>query len=66
MSDEGYILGSGDRTCIPQAADYNPQDWRIGLSEFLRIIQFYNSGDYHACPDAVQPTKENFCPGLPG
>jgi hypothetical protein len=27
----------------------------------LRAIQFYNSGDYYACPG----TEDGFCPGLP-
>jgi hypothetical protein len=29
------------------SADYNPPDHRIGLSELLRVIQFYNTDDYH-------------------
>jgi len=29
------------------SADYSPADFRIALSELLRIVQFYNVGDYH-------------------
>jgi hypothetical protein len=60
-SDEGYLPGpAGDTSCTPHDSDYNPQDWRIDLSELLRIIQFYNSGGYHACEDG----EDGFCPGL--
>lgn len=51
--------------CAPHSSDYNPQDWTISLSELLRLIQFYNSGAYHACPDADPPTEDGYCPGLP-
>lgn len=47
--EDGYGLGKGDRSCIPHSADYSPGDWKITLSELLRVIQFYNMG-YH--PDA--------------
>ena len=40
-----------------------PQDWKIELSELLRIIQFFNSGGYHACPDAVPATEDGYCVG---
>lgn len=59
LSDEGFLPGDGDRTCAPHAADYNPRDWRINLSEVLRIIQFYNSSGYRACEDG----EDGFCPG---
>ncbi len=38
---------------LPQyhSADYNPPDYKISLSELLRIIQLYNSGYYHCNPD---------------
>ncbi len=50
---------SGAPVCSPHSADYNPQDWQIGLSELLRVIQFYNSGGYHACVGG----EDGFCPG---
>lgn len=65
MSDEGYLTGPGDTTCRPHCADYNPQDWRIDLSEVLRIIQFYNSGGYRACLNGNPPTEDGYCPGPP-
>ena len=37
-------------------------DNEISLTELLRIIQFFNSGGYHACPDQI--TEDGFCPGL--
>ncbi len=29
------------------SADFRPADFIIGLSELLRVVQFYNVGDYH-------------------
>ncbi len=61
LSDEGYMPGADPaaQSCAPHASDYNPQDWDIGLSELLRLIQFYNSGGYHPCPEG----EDGFCPG---
>ena len=59
-TEDGYAPGIGDRTCAPHASDYNPQDWKINLSELLRAIQFYNSGGYN--PDPT--TEDGFAPGL--
>lgn len=61
-SDEGYQPGLGDRDCKPHNSDYNPQDWIIDLSELLRLIQFFNSGGYHACDDPING-EDGFCPG---
>ncbi len=48
MEDE-YALGKGNQDCAHHSSDYKPQDWSIGLSELLRLIQLYNSpGGYHA------------------
>ncbi len=41
------------------SADYNPQDDKISLSELLRIIQFYNKGDYHCDPSG----EDGYAPG---
>jgi len=40
-------------------ADYNPPDWKIELTELLRIIQFYNVGSYHIDPQG----EDGFNPG---
>ena len=37
--------------CMPHHSDYNPQDWRISLSELLRLVQLYNSSGYHPDPE---------------
>ncbi len=61
-TEDGYAPGPpGDTDCPPHASDYNPQDWRISLSELLRLIQFYNSGGYYWCPD--EGTEDGCCPG---
>ncbi len=41
-------------------------DGEVSLSELLRVIQFFNSGGYHACPNADPPTEDGYCPGLGG
>jgi hypothetical protein len=59
-TEDGYAPGlAGDQTCAPHSSDYNPQDWRISLSELLRVIQFFNSGGYHPCAEG----EDGFCPG---
>lgn len=40
------------------AGDYVP-DWRVSVSELLRIIQFYNIGSFHCAP----ATEDGFAPG---
>lgn len=63
-TEDGYLPGLSALTmCAPHTGDYNPPDWRISLSEMLRLIQFYNSGAYHECPEAG--TEDGFCAGLP-
>ncbi len=63
-TEDGFQPGAGgDRSCPPHDADYNPQDWLIGLSELLRTIQFFNSGGYFACPQWDPPTEDGYCPG---
>jgi len=59
-TEDGYAPGPvGGTACSPHASDYNPQDWDINLSELLRVIQFFNSGGYHACSGS----EDGFCPG---
>lgn len=41
------------------SADYSPSDWRIGLVELLRQIQFFNSGGLH-CEEG---TEDGYAPG---
>jgi len=64
-TEDGYAIGAKAeaRNCMPHSSDYNPQDWRIDLSELLRMIQFYVVSGYHACPDADPPSEDGFCPG---
>ncbi len=61
LTEDGYDIGPGDQDCAPHSSDYAPQDWRISLREILRLIQLYNSGEYHFCPD--EGTEDGFCPG---
>ncbi len=61
-TEDGYATGPGDTaSCAPHACDYNPLDWEIDLSELLRLIQFFNSAGYHACPDVDPPTEDGYC-----
>jgi hypothetical protein len=61
-SDDGYLAGSGDEhACRPHASDFSPQDWRIDVTELLRLIQFYNMHGYRACPG--MGTEDGYCPG---
>jgi len=46
-TEDGYAPGLGGTDCAPHDSDYNPQDWEIGLSELLRLIQFFNTSRYH-------------------
>lgn len=48
-SEDGYAPGAeGAQDCPGHASDYAPDDWRIGLSELIRLIQLYNAEGYHA------------------
>jgi len=61
-SEDGYAPGEGtDYGCPPHTSDYKPQDWKIDLSELLRLIQFFNSGGYYACPGVGE---DNYCPKI--
>jgi uncharacterized protein (DUF2141 family) len=58
--EDGYGPGEGDHSsCMQHSADYNPPDWKISLSELLRVIQLYNVDVYH--PDADE--EDGFAPG---
>lgn len=45
FTNAGIIIREG--TTGYHSADYKPADYRIGFSELLRLVQFYNVGDYH-------------------
>jgi len=62
-TEDGYepgLSGAPDPCCVPHDSDYNPQDWRISVSEILRVIQFYNLGGYHV----AEGTEDGYTPGL--
>ncbi|HOV32886.1 MAG TPA: hypothetical protein PLX23_05940, partial [Candidatus Hydrogenedens sp.] len=43
-SEDGYGPGADKpKICTPHSADYRIQDWKIDLSELLRMIQLYNA-----------------------
>ncbi len=59
-SEDGYNPGTGDQTCLRHASDYGDGgDWRIQISELLRLIQFYNSRAYHV----ADGTEDGYAPG---
>jgi hypothetical protein len=55
------------QNCNPHDSDYEPQNWKIELSELLRVIQFYNVGGYvyvgegEVC-DSGTVSEDGFCP----
>ncbi len=61
-SEDGYAPApcDGGTDCAPHAADFNPADFQITLSELLRVVQFFNVNGYTPCPDAG--TEDGFCP----
>jgi hypothetical protein len=58
-SEDGYAPGRGTEACRPHDSDYAPRDWRVSLSELLRVIQIYNAGGYTACPEGL--SEDGFC-----
>ncbi|MCX8063580.1 MAG: proprotein convertase P-domain-containing protein [Candidatus Hydrogenedentes bacterium] len=45
-TEDGYAPGiNPEKVGLPHHSDYSPQNWRIELSELLRLIQFFNSPD---------------------
>ncbi len=61
-TEDGFALGTGKQDCTPHSSDYNPQDWKINLSELLRLVQFFNfpTAHYYACG---APAEDGFCLG---
>ena len=63
-SEDGYAPGPGDQEiCVPHASDYAPRDWQIRTHNLLRLIQLYNAGGYHVCPEDAPPTEDGYCFG---
>lgn len=61
-TEDGFAPGPGDTsTCSHHSGDYSPLDWKIDLSELLRIIQIFNSSGYHPCAEG----EDGYCLGLP-
>lgn len=62
VSEDGFALGEGLKTCVPHSSDYAPQDWVISLTELLRLIQFFNSPGraYHPCDSS----EDGYCIGI--
>jgi hypothetical protein len=46
--EDGFAMDSAQSSSTSgyHSADYNPSDWRISLSELLRVIQLYNANGY--------------------
>ena len=58
--EDGYAPGpEGDHTCAPHDADYLLRDWRINLTELLRLIQIHNVGAYCRAGN----TEDGYLPG---
>lgn len=61
IHEGGYDLEGEGSATIPHSADTNG-DYRLGLSELLRCVQFYNSGAF-TCATAGA-TEDGYQPGL--
>jgi hypothetical protein len=48
------VLAQG---CTPHSSDYQIVNWKISLSELLRLIQFYNVGGFIPCESG----EDGFC-----
>ncbi|MBI1320985.1 MAG: CHRD domain-containing protein [Candidatus Hydrogenedens sp.] len=63
-NSDGFAPGEDilARNCQPHSSDYNVQDWKITLSEILRLIQLFNTGGrkYYICEDS----EDGYCPGI--
>ena len=57
-TEDGYAPGTGDQSCSPYASDHLPQDWQVGLSEVMEVVQFFNLNCYQPCPGA----PGTYCP----
>jgi hypothetical protein len=69
---DGYSINGGDQEGTAHSSDYKSEDadgsevfvpdWKINLSEFMRVIQFYNLGGYCPVPDDGTDTEDGFIP----
>ncbi len=51
-TEDGYAIGSGDRTCDPHDSDYAVQDWQLdATNEYPRIVSLFDAGKYHINSD---------------
>ena len=57
---DSFAPGPGLENCAPHDSDYNPQDWTVGMSEAIRLIQFYNAGGYGHNP--ASGTEDGYFP----
>lgn len=48
LTDCGIVQFTGE--CHSADSD---EDWHISLSELLRVVQFYNAGEYHCNPEFI-------------
>lgn len=60
-TEDGFAPGPGLLDCDPHSSDYNPQNFRISLSELLRLVQLFSFRFYEPCPGE---TEDGFCPAL--
>ncbi|MBI1318761.1 MAG: hypothetical protein GC168_07405 [Candidatus Hydrogenedens sp.] len=62
-TEDGFEPGIDEarESCVPHSSDYGPQDWTIGLTELLRLIQYYNLGGYTYCGEG----EDGYCPAAP-
>ncbi len=61
-ADKDGIGDTCDDTPLPRShhsADHSPRDYKISLSELLRVIQFYNKGSYNCAPGG----EDGYAPG---
>lgn len=62
-TEDGYAPGISDlHLCVPSDCDYLTQDWKIDLSELLRMVQLFNApGQSYYSADG---TEDGFAPVL--
>jgi hypothetical protein len=61
-TEDGFAPNSAAHDCCPHDSDYlGGPSWTVDLTELQRLIQFFNGGGYHPCPD--EATEDGFCPG---
>lgn len=46
-TEDGYAIGQGPQDCVPHSSDFQgTPNWRITLTELLRLIQLFNLNGY--------------------